>query len=842
MGIRKFGLLVILLLYYTISLASHQRDSISIDTRWNQWLISSISSKGDWVSVYLNYPNNRSQSKGFALHIETKKRIEITGISQHQFTAIDFLIGRRAAETVELDLKTQKEISLGKLKQQDWIEAMQTLYFINENNQLVLRKYEKKGAKEILKLEKIASYSMNPSKNQLLYQKEGETVLYHLDLKTLKEKRLLDLKESFSGATWSFSEDVISSILENKNIVLIDLSKGSFKTIELPKEERSISNVWSSFFSNNDLFISYQVLNAVEKDPIKDYLDIWNGNDRELKYKTSGAGWGESGVYPPKMEGETKAVVYQSSKEELIVLPQDAKKKYLNIGVPNYLLVYDPLELQDYSETFEKVRYRLFQIDTAKEIGDLITAINFESYYRKSPDNRYILYPKNDIWEIYDFETGKRMSFLNTDTFNFPIWSSDSRFIYYHNYENLLQYDVTTQKTRKITNLKGKNRFSIVNSIREGNSVYVDVNKPTLFYIDQPNNKTSYYSFFKGKLTNIVDTTSNRLNTSYLNRGVSDDGQTLVWTEENYNQPPTVKVFRKGKVTTLLEAAVPKELYNWRKQKVIHYKDKYGVDLTGVLWYPKDFNHSIKYPMVTYIYERQNAIGSYFEIPKVFDTKGFNRTVLNEQGYFVFQPDTYVSEEGAGLSALECVTKGIETITALEPAIDKTKLGLMGHSFGGYETSFILSQSKLFATGVSGAGAHDLISFNYEYNYMLKMPNWFRVEGPQQDLRDSFGDNSTKYYKNSPIHFAQNFETPVLLWTGMKDDNSNWEQTRHMYIALKRYQKPVIALFYKREGHSFNNKKEQLDLTYRVLDWFDYYLKGETNKEWIAKGIDYNNY
>ena len=840
MDIRK-SIVMLVLFYSTVSLAFHQRDSISIDTRWNRWHVEKISENGNWTLVYQNYPNERSQSKGVAVQTDTKKRVEVTGINYYSFTSTDFLIGKRKGETVELNLMTQKETSLGNLKQRDWIETTQTLCFITENNQLVLRKYAKKGVKEVLNLENITSYFMSPSKTQLLYQKQGGTILYHLDLKTLKEKCLLDLKESFNGATWSFTEDAVSTALKQKNIVLIDLSKGSYKTIELPKEEKPIDYVWTSFFSNNDLFINYQIPNAV-KEPIKDYLDIWNGNDRELKYKTSGMGWGESGVYPPKMEGETKAVVYQVANEELVILPLNEKQKYLNIGVPNYLLVYEPLELQDYSETFEKVRYRLFQIDIGKELGDLTTASSLESYLNRSPNSRYIVYPKGDIWEIFDLERQERISIPQKEMYYRPFWSDDSKFIYYQDGKNLLEYSLQTGKTKRLTNFKNENRFSVENTIGSLDCKYISSTHPLIFFVSNPNNKTSYSSWYNGKLTDIVETTSNRLNTSYLNRGVSDDGQTMVWTEENFNQPPAVKVYRKGKVETLLEADVPEELYSWSKQKVIHYQDKFGVDLTGVLWYPKNFNSSLKYPMVTWVYELMRDKRSVFEVPTVYSEYGFNRTMLNEQGYFVFQPDTYVSEEGAGLSALECVTKGIETITSLEPAIDKTKLGLAGHSFGGYETSFILGNSKLFAAGVSGAGIHDLVNWNYEYNYMLKMPNWLRVEGPQQNLEDSFGDNPTKYYKNSPIHFAQNYTSPVLLWTGMKDDNVHWEQTRHMYIALKRYKMPVIALFYQKEGHSFSNKKEQKDLTYRVLDWFDYYLKGKIDKKWITKGVDYKNY
>ena len=829
MGIRSCCLLVILFCS-TISLANAQRDSISIDPIWNYWNVESISASGNWLFVYQSFPNDYSKNRGFAVHTDTKIRVEVTGFSQPQFTSNDFLIGTKNKETVEIDLITNIQTSLGLLSQKDWIEESQVLCFINEAKELVLKKYVKKGNRVVWTQKGVSKYVINPSKTTLLYQRKDNTELYFIDLKTLKEKKLTDVPESLAAVTWNIQENAIATSLEENKVLFIDLKSEETKIIELPKSEYRITELKLSFFTNNDFYISYKILNA-EKDVVEDYLDIWNGNDRDLKNKVR-----------PRQKGELKGFVYKQSKKQLVELPRSEKQEYLNIGIVNYLLVYEPLELQDYSQAYENVRYRLLNLETMKEEGDLAVASSFENLYNRSPNGKSLLYTNEDVWEVYDFETRKRLSLPHRDTFSRPLWSSDSRVIYYHDSENLLQYDFKTQKTQSITDLEGKNRFSIVNSIRGGNFTYVDVNKPMLFSINQPDNKTLYCSWYKGKLTNIVDETSNRLNTQYLNRGVAEDGKTAVWTEENYNQPHTVKVFRKGKVSTLLEPEVPEELYNWRKQKVIHYKDKFGVDLTGVLWYPKDFNPSKKYPMITWIYERQGAIRSYFEIPSIYSEYGFNRIVLNEQGYFVFQPDTYVSEEGAGLSALECVTKGIENITSLELAIDKTKLGLMGHSFGGYETSFILGNSKLFAAGVSGAGIHDLIKYTYEYNYQLASPNWFRVERPQIDLRDSFGINQTIYYNNSPIHFAQNFTAPVLLWTGMKDINIAWENTRHMYIALKRYQKPVITLFYENEGHSFNNKKEQIDLAYRTLDWFDYYLKGKEGLEWISIGIDYNHY
>lgn len=829
MDIRRYCLFIVLF-YTTMSLATIQRDSISIDPRWNEWHVDAMAPNGDWAFLYKMYTNDRSKNEAFAVHTDTKKRVEVTGISQPQFTSNNFLIGTRSQETVEVNLSTNIETPLGVLSQRDWIEEEQILCYINEKKELVLKKYAKKRNEIVWSKKGVTKYLVNLSKTSLLYQGEDSTELYFLDLKTLNEKKVLDLKEPLVTVTWNIQENAIAVSLKENMILFVDLKKEETRIIELPKSESPIAELKLSFFLNNDLYISYKILNA-EKDPVENYLDIWNGNDRDLKNKVR-----------PRQKGELKAFFYKQSKTQLVELPRSEKQDYLNMGISNYLLVYHPLELQDYSQIYENKRYRILDLETLREKGDLAVSYSLDFNLNRSNNEKYIIYPNKNKWGVYDFESKERFEIPHKDGYSTPIWSSDSKTIYYQDESNLFVLDVATKKKRQLTNFKGVNHITYQNKIQNSNSFYADITKPLVFSIRKSNeDKTSYYSLFNDKLTKMIDMTSNKLNLKYLYRGVSPNAKTVVWTEENYNQPPTVKVFRKGKVSTLLAPEVPEELYSWRKQKVIHYKDKFGVDLTGVLWYPKDFNPSKKYPMVTWIYDvGQGNDRSLFDIPALYNQNGFNRSLLNEQGYFVFQADTYVSDEGPGVSAVECVTKGIENITSIEPSIDKTKIGLIGNSFGGYKTSFILGNSKLFAAGVSGAGAHDLVSWNYEYNYLRTIPNWLMLENEQYGMKESFGDNPEKYYKNSPIHFAQNFETPVLLWTGMKDENVAWENTRHMYVALQRYKKPVIALFYKKEGHSM--WYNQTDLTYRVLDFYDYYLKNKKNVGWISKGVNYESY
>ena len=830
MGIKRMYITV-LFLCSIHTWATIHRDSISMNEQWNYWHVEKVSSNGDWGFVYQMHPNDDKKNKVFTVNTDTKRKIEVTGIDLFSFTANNYLIGKKGNETIEINLNDAKQQnSLGKLKQQDWIETEQLMVYTTENKELILRKYSKQGGKDILKLEGVSSYSCNPSKTKLVYQVEGSTIVYLLDLKTRNKKEVLDLKEPLTSITWNFQEDAIGIVLSNKDVGFLELNKDDFKIIPLSKSQESIVMVDVSFLRNNDLYISYWVRKSFENTE-DGFLDIWNGNDRELKFKKSG-----------KPQSELRTTIYSQGSEKIIELPTSSKQNYLNIGIPNYVLVYDPLELQDYSQSVESIRYRILQLEPFKELGDLTIMTSFSNLYTKAPIGNAILYAKGNVWEVYDFDTHKRISIPHVHEWPTPMWTADGKEVFYSDGENVIRYNLKTKTTTKITNLKGKNSFQFLNVFPEKNRAYIDLNKPFLFSVYSSDYKMSYRSWFKDKVTELVEEAEYKLGGYYnLKQGISSDGNSAIWTDENYNQPQTVKVFRKGKVSTLLAPEVPEELYNWRKQKLIHYKDKYGVDLTGILWYPKDFNPTKKYPMITWVYERLESEKSRFEIPSLYNQQGFNAILLNEQGYFVFMPDTYVSEEGPGLSALECVTKGIETITVLESAIDKTKLGLAGHSFGGYETSFILGNSKLFAAGMSGGGVHDLISYNYEYNRHKSKPNFFRVEGAQFYLKP-FNENPNKYYANSAIHFAHNYITPVLLWTGMEDDNVHWEQTRHMYIALKRYEKPVIALFYEKEGHSISKYKSQKDLTLRFLDWFDYYLKDKKEIEWISNGVDYTKY
>lgn len=326
----------------------------------------------------------------------------------------------------------------------------------------------------------------------------------------------------------------------------------------------------------------------------------------------------------------------------------------------------------------------------------------------------------------------------------------------------------------------------------------------------------------------VVDNTKNRIS----NIKYSDDFKSITYSLENFDMPKSIYMYQNGKTKLVLKNTMPKELFSWQKQKIVSYKDKYGNDLKGVLFYPKNFNPNEKYPMITRIYEIQSQLANFFTYPTYLNSDGFNITLLQENDYFIFLPDILDTKQGTGLSALHCVEEGIKAVLHKEKTIDKNNLGLFGFSHGGYETNFIITQTDLFKCAVSGSGNSDIIRSYFSYNENFISPFYFQFENGQYKMPKTFKEDKELYLKNSPILFVDQIKTPILTFTGKKDENIHWEQQREFFIALLRYNVPHVALFYKNEGHGLSKKENQIDITKKLINWFDYFLK---NKEiyWI---------
>ncbi|MBA4320773.1 MAG: hypothetical protein C0412_20470, partial [Flavobacterium sp.] len=303
-----------------------------------------------------------------------------------------------------------------------------------------------------------------------------------------------------------------------------------------------------------------------------------------------------------------------------------------------------------------------------------------------------------------------------------------------------------------------------------------------------------------------------------------------IFQNQTFNQSPRLEFRKKNDAVSkiLFESNKQQAAYFWGKSELLYYSNSKGQKLKAALFYPANYDPTKKYPMVVEIYDVMSKNRYNYANPSFLNPEGFNVTNYTLNGYFVLMPDIIYQMGNPGSSAVDCVTAGVNAVIG-KGLVDKDKIGLYGHSFGGYETNFIISQTPIFAAAVSGAGISDIISlyFNISRNGYFQSDMW-RFENQQFRIGKSLYEDKEVYVNNSPIMHAENVRTPLLLWTGKNDRIVPWNQSITYYLALRKLGVSTQMLVYPDEDHSLENADNQKDLSKRMMRWFDYLLKGES--------------
>jgi len=310
-------------------------------------------------------------------------------------------------------------------------------------------------------------------------------------------------------------------------------------------------------------------------------------------------------------------------------------------------------------------------------------------------------------------------------------------------------------------------------------------------------------------------------------------GEKLVFRKQRFDKPISIHCLDLQNEKEILLHQTNENLlkYELGDLQIVPYELEDGTRLQGSLVYPANFDPHGKYPMVVKIYERESRNINKFFPPSLLMDDGFNLLKFTMNGYFVFYPDISYTIGDPGISALKSVTSAVNKVLE-KGRIDKDKIGLIGHSFGGYETAFIITQTNMFAAAVAGSSITDVISYYLEVDWNSKFSQMWRMENQQFRFGDSFYNMKDAYKRNSPLGYVENLNTPLLLWSGKLDTNVNWSQSVQMFLALKRLDKKAKMFLYNQEPHIIIQAQNQIHLTLNILNWMEAYVKkeGRTNK------------
>ena len=274
--------------------------------------------------------------------------------------------------------------------------------------------------------------------------------------------------------------------------------------------------------------------------------------------------------------------------------------------------------------------------------------------------------------------------------------------------------------------------------------------------------------------------------------------------------------------------------YAWGHSELVDYRTPDGQRLQGALFYPANYDSSRQYPMIVYVYELRSQITHGYVPPS--ERRPYNTTVFTSQGYFVLQPDIVYRDRDPGVSATECVEAAVAQVLKMG-IVDPQQVGLVGHSWGGYETAFIPTQTDTFAAAVTGAPLTNFFSMFGTIHWNQGMPETSHFETGQARMDVPYWDDMEAYIRNSPVMFIRELDTPMLMAFGDADGTVDWHQGVELYNYARRAGKHLVMLVYADENHSLRRKPNQIDYHHRVLDWFDHYLKGQSGPAWITDGV-----
>jgi dipeptidyl aminopeptidase/acylaminoacyl peptidase len=276
--------------------------------------------------------------------------------------------------------------------------------------------------------------------------------------------------------------------------------------------------------------------------------------------------------------------------------------------------------------------------------------------------------------------------------------------------------------------------------------------------------------------------------------------------------------------------------YIMGRSELIDYVNADGRKLRAILTKPENFDPSKKYPLMVYIYEELTQGLHSYAAPNVGTSVNIPRYVSN--GYVVLRPDIVYETGYPGQSAEKCVIPAVNTVLAMG-FIDPERVGIQGHSWGGYQITYLITKTNMFAAVEAGASVSNMISAYGGIRWGTGMSRAFQYEKTQSRIGAPPWDAPLQFIENSPIFWVKKVNTPYLTIHNDEDDAVPWYQGIEFITALRRLGKEGYMFNYNGERHGLRNRDNMKHWTVHMDEFFDHYLLGKPRPEWMDKGVPY---
>ncbi|TAH14540.1 MAG: S9 family peptidase [Sphingobacteriia bacterium] len=568
--------------------------------------------------------------------------------------------------------------------------------------------------------------------------------------------------------------------------------------------------------------------------------DVWHWKDAEIQPR-------QKITYAQDKNASFLAVwntdnnsFYQLATEEFPNASVSGNQKFVVISTDKK---YKPAFKEDYAD------YNLVNTKTGVS-KSLYTKMlsGFFTAPQSSPDGKYLIYFKDKNWFTYNIATEQntnitaniKTSFWNTrddhpaikPPFGIGGWIKGDKEVLLYDEYNIWSVTPDGSNARKIAE-GDKEEIAFRVARVDFEEIYLDDSTPLYFWAyGDKTKKFGYYKYENGKTEKLIfeDLQVNRLTKAL-------DANVFSYVKQDYDLSPELYVSDNFTKEQKAASTNPQQQkYYWGKSKLVSFTNKLGKKMQGALYYPANYEAGKQYPMIVYMYEiLSNNVHNYVA-PSI--RRAYNTTNYTTNGYFVFQPDIVYETNDPGISAVNCIVPGVKEVLKTG-MIDASKVGIMGHSWGAYQTSFLITQTDIFKAAIAGAPLTDLISMSLSIYWNSGTPDQKIFETSQGRFDGPWYERTEAHIRNSPMFNASKIKAPLLVTFGDKDGAVDWHQGIEMYGTMRRMEKPFVMLVYADENHNFTKKENQIDYQKRQREWFDHYLLGKPAEKWITDGVSY---
>ena len=297
---------------------------------------------------------------------------------------------------------------------------------------------------------------------------------------------------------------------------------------------------------------------------------------------------------------------------------------------------------------------------------------------------------------------------------------------------------------------------------------------------------------------------------------LSADGTLLAGVAEDFTTPPHIgagPVASPRQITHENDALAPQVA-----ARSVHWKNE-GFDVQGWLTGPATVEPGKTYPMIVLVHG-----GPSSAVQPTYMWKGTTNDLV-QHGFYVFQANprgsfgqgeafTRANVKDFGGGDLRDILAGVDAVEKVAPVDDK-RLGVYGHSYGGFMSMWVVTHSQRFKAAVAGAGIANWVSY-------------YGQNGIDQWMVPFFGstvyEDASVYDRLSPIRYIKAAKTPTFIYVGERDVECPPAQSLEFHHGLDAMGVPNSLVIYAGEGHGIREAEHKADLKKRILGWFDHYL------------------